>query len=116
MARFEMADLESAVLGQAPATADSFYQLGIQYSVGSDVATDLVSAHKGFNLDHISLPKPAGTSDEVYAIAKRSIVGCLDGSALSGRMLGPSVQCVAENSVLGPTLRRLDPIIEVRAE
>ncbi len=50
MARFEMADLESAVLGQAPATADSFYQLGIQYSVGSDVATDLVSAHKWFNL------------------------------------------------------------------
>ena len=45
MARFEMADLESAVLGQAPATAYSFYQLGIQYSVGSDVATDLVSAH-----------------------------------------------------------------------
>ena len=50
MARFEMAGLESAVLGQAPATADSFYQLGIKYSVGTDVAADLVSAHKWFNL------------------------------------------------------------------
>lgn len=50
MARFEMADLESAVLGQALATADCFYQLGIRYSVGSDVAADLVSAHKWFNL------------------------------------------------------------------
>ena len=45
-----MADLELAVLGQAPATADSFYQLGIKYSVGADVAADLVSAHKWFNL------------------------------------------------------------------
>ena len=50
MARFEMAGLESAVLGQAPATADSFYQLGIKYSVGADVDADLVSAHKWFNL------------------------------------------------------------------
>jgi TPR repeat protein len=50
MARFEMADLESAVLGQSPATADSFYQLGIQSSVGGDIAADLVSAHKWFNL------------------------------------------------------------------
>jgi TPR repeat protein len=46
MARFEMPDLESAMLGQAPATAESFYQLGIKYSVGSD----LVSAHQWFNL------------------------------------------------------------------
>ena len=38
------------MLGQAPATADSFYQLGIKYSVGADVAADLVSAHKWFNL------------------------------------------------------------------
>jgi TPR repeat protein len=50
MARFEMADLESAVLGQAPAAADGFYQLGIKYSVGNNVAADLVSAHKWFNL------------------------------------------------------------------
>lgn len=50
MARFEMADIESAVLGQGPATADSFYQLGIKYSVGNNVGADLVSAHKWFNL------------------------------------------------------------------
>jgi TPR repeat protein len=50
MARFEMIDVEAAVLGHSPATADSFYQLGIKYSVGADVGTDLVSAHKWFNL------------------------------------------------------------------
>ena len=50
MARFEMADLESAVLGQAPATAEGFYQLGIKYSVGNNVTADMVSAHKWFNL------------------------------------------------------------------
>lgn len=50
MARFEMQDVESAVLGQSPATADSFYQLGIKYSVGNNVPTDYVSAHKWFNL------------------------------------------------------------------
>ena len=50
MARFEMPDVESAVLGQSPATADSFYQLGINYSIGNNVPTDYVSAHKWFNL------------------------------------------------------------------
>ena len=50
MARFEMPNLELGVLGQAPATAESFYQLGIKYSVGSDGAADLISAHKWFNL------------------------------------------------------------------
>lgn len=50
MARIEMADFESAVLGQAPATADSFYELGMKYSVGNSVPADYVSAHKWFNL------------------------------------------------------------------
>ncbi len=50
MARFEMASVEQAVLGQAPATADAFYQLGMRYSVGNAVPTDLVSAHMWFNL------------------------------------------------------------------
>ncbi len=81
MARFEMADLELAVLGQAPATADSFYQLGIKYSVGADVAADLVSAHKWFNLaamkgnkDAIQLRQEiaAGMSPAEIAAAQRA--------------------------------------------
>ena len=49
MARFEMADIECASLGHAPA-ADTFYQLGMMYSVGQSVPVDLVTAHKWFNL------------------------------------------------------------------
>jgi TPR repeat protein len=50
MARFEMAAPEMAALGQGPATADVFYQLGICYAVGSSVPADLVAAHKWFNI------------------------------------------------------------------
>lgn len=50
MARFEIADVESAALGQAPAGAEAFYELGMMYSIGRSVAADLVAAHKWFNL------------------------------------------------------------------
>lgn len=50
MARFEMAAPEMAALGQGPATADIFYELGMRYSVGSSVPADLVAAHKWFNI------------------------------------------------------------------
>ncbi len=50
MARFEMADINAAVMGQAPAGADSFYELGLMYSTGRSVPADLVLAHKWFNL------------------------------------------------------------------
>jgi TPR repeat protein len=50
MARFEMAAPEMAALGQGPATADVFYELGIRYSVGSDAPADLAAAHKWFNI------------------------------------------------------------------
>jgi TPR repeat protein len=50
MARFEMADANSAALGEGVPSADMFYQLGIQYSVGHDVPADLVAAHKWFNI------------------------------------------------------------------
>jgi TPR repeat protein len=50
MARFEMADIDTAALGQAPAGADAFYELGMMYSIGRSVPTDLVMAHKWFNL------------------------------------------------------------------
>ena len=50
MARFEIASADIAMLGQGPVSADAFYELGIRYSVGNSVPTDLVSAHKWFNI------------------------------------------------------------------
>ncbi len=50
MARFEMNAPELAAVGQGTAAADIFYQLGVRYSVGSNVPADLVAAHKWFNI------------------------------------------------------------------
>ena len=50
MARFELVDLDCAPLGNAPGAADSFFELGMMYSVGRSVPVDLVTAHKWFNL------------------------------------------------------------------
>jgi TPR repeat protein len=50
MARFEIADIECAVLGEAPTDADTFFELGMMYSVGRSVPIDYVTAHKWFNL------------------------------------------------------------------
>jgi len=50
MARYEIADVETASLGEAPAGADAFYQLGMMYSIGRSVPVDLVAAHKWFNI------------------------------------------------------------------
>ncbi len=50
MARFEIMDVECASLASAPSTADTFYELGMMYSVGRNVPVDFVTAHKWFNL------------------------------------------------------------------
>jgi uncharacterized protein len=50
MARFELLDIESASLGNAPSAADTFYELGMMYSVGRSVPIDFITAHKWFNL------------------------------------------------------------------
>lgn len=50
MARYEIAAVEAASLGEAPAGADAFFQLGMMYSIGRSVPVDLVSAHKWFNI------------------------------------------------------------------
>ena len=50
MARFEIMDLQGASLANAAATADTFYELGMMYSVGRNVPVDFVTAHKWFNL------------------------------------------------------------------
>jgi TPR repeat protein len=50
MARFEFGDSDHATLGDTPAGADTFFELGMMYSVGRSVPVDYVSAHKWFNL------------------------------------------------------------------
>ena len=50
MARYDVMDGDSAVLGGANASADVLFQLGMMYSTGNTVPTDYVSAHKWFNL------------------------------------------------------------------
>ena len=50
MARFEVTGIECATLGEAPAGADTFFALGMMYSVGRSVPIDFVTAHKWFNL------------------------------------------------------------------
>jgi uncharacterized protein len=50
MARHELADVESAALGQANTSGDTLFELGLMYATGRSVQTNLVSAHKWFNL------------------------------------------------------------------
>jgi TPR repeat protein len=50
MARFEVMSGDNAMLGEANASGDVLFQLGMMYSIGSSVPTDYVSAHKWFNL------------------------------------------------------------------
>ena len=50
MARFEMSDCDQAALGESPANADTFFELGMMYSIGRSVPVDFVIAHKWFNL------------------------------------------------------------------
>jgi TPR repeat protein len=50
MARFEVIGVDNAMLGEASASSDVLFQLGMMYSTGSSVPTDYVSAHKWFNL------------------------------------------------------------------
>ncbi len=50
MARFEINDATMAGLGQDGASGDILFRLGVNYSTGRNGATDLVEAHKWFNL------------------------------------------------------------------
>jgi TPR repeat protein len=50
MARYEVIDGDIATLGEANASGDVLFQLGMMYSTGSSVPTDYVTAHKWFNL------------------------------------------------------------------
>jgi hypothetical protein len=50
MARFEVAGIDNAVLGEGNASGDVLFQLGMMYSTGGSVPADYVTAHKWFNL------------------------------------------------------------------
>ena len=48
MGRVELAAIEDGSVGEA--SADMFFRLGMMYSIGADMPTDYVTAHKWFNL------------------------------------------------------------------
>jgi len=50
MARYEIANVEGATLAPVNASGEVFYELGMMYASGRSVPTDLVLAHKWFNL------------------------------------------------------------------
>ena len=50
MGRFEMPEFMPAGLGAGPVTADTMFELGMMHSSGREVAVDLVTAHKWFNI------------------------------------------------------------------
>ena len=50
MARFEMSGAETAFMAEIAPSVESLFELGICYATGREGATDLVAAHKWFNL------------------------------------------------------------------
>lgn len=50
MARFEMSACELAVLAPIAQDGQVYFELGCLYAAGRSVATDLVAAHKWFNV------------------------------------------------------------------
>jgi TPR repeat protein len=59
MARFEMA--ETASMAECQPNGDGLFELGMIYSSGREVGTDLVAAHKWFNLAALR-----GNSEAIY--------------------------------------------------
>lgn len=50
MARFEVYSADMAGLGERPANADILFQMGLDSACGRSGETDLVTAHKWFNI------------------------------------------------------------------
>jgi uncharacterized protein len=80
MARFEIADLDGAALGGSTGT-DVFFELGMMHATGRSVPTDLVAAHKWFNIAALKGNKEAvrlrreiaaEMSDDQIAAAQRA--------------------------------------------
>lgn len=50
MARIELSTVEQAETAAKSGIVDALFELGMMYSTGRDVETDLITAHKWFNL------------------------------------------------------------------
>ncbi len=50
MARFEMGGAELASMAERQPSGESLFELGLVFATGREVETDLVAAHKWFNL------------------------------------------------------------------
>ncbi|WP_417688992.1 hypothetical protein [Roseibium sp.] len=50
MARFEIYSADMAIMGEQPASADILFQMGLDSACGRHGCTDLISAHKWFNI------------------------------------------------------------------
>jgi TPR repeat protein len=48
--RYEIVDVDGTTLAPVNASGEVFFELGMMYASGRSVPTDLVSAHKWFNL------------------------------------------------------------------
>ncbi len=54
MARIEIAEAELEQMSSSGGQCEALFNLGLKYSVGTDVEADLVTAHKWFNLAAIA--------------------------------------------------------------
>ncbi len=54
MARIEIAEAELAQMSPSGGQCEALFNLGLKYSIGIDVETDMITAHKWFNLAAIS--------------------------------------------------------------
>ncbi len=50
MARYEIHSDDMAIMGEKPMTADILFQMGLDSACGRHGTTDLVTAHKWFNI------------------------------------------------------------------
>jgi len=50
MARFEVHSADMAIMGEKPVSADILFQMGLDSACGRHGDTDLVTAHKWFNI------------------------------------------------------------------
>jgi TPR repeat protein len=74
MARFEMLEPGLGAMG-ATAQADILFELGMMYATGRDCETDLVAAHKWFNIAAIKgSPRAAELRAELSAAMSKAEV------------------------------------------
>jgi TPR repeat protein len=68
MARLEMAGAEMGSMAVAQPAPENFFELGLIYSTGREVAADLIAAHKWFNLAAVSGDREAAAHRQELAL------------------------------------------------